>query len=106
MPLTETGRRAYETARSAEDAASAALEEGEKALASVKGLAPDRDAVPPALKPLLDEGDAAHQALTGYRRLSQAGSTDALQLLADVTKLPSGASPDVVRRDTLEQHAL
>jgi PASTA domain len=106
LPLTETGRRAYDTARSADDGATVAFEEGEKTLALVKALAPDRDAVPPALRPFLEEGDAAHQALTGYRRLAQTGSTDALQLLADVTRLPSGAAPDVVRRDTLEQHAL
>jgi hypothetical protein len=62
--------------------------------------------VPETLKPFLEEGEAAHQALGGYRRLSQASSTDALRLLADVTKLPNVPSPDVVRRDTLEQHAL
>jgi hypothetical protein len=105
-PLTEAGRRAYETARKADDGAAAALEEGEKTAALIKALAPERDAVPETLKPFLEEGEAAHQALGGYRRLSQASSTDALRLLADVTKLPNVPSPDVVRRDTLEQHAL
>jgi hypothetical protein len=105
-PLTENGRRAYETARTAEDGAVAALEEGEKTVALIKALAPERDAVPEGLKPFLEEGEAAHQALGGYRRLAQASSTDALRLLADVTKLPIAPSPDVVRRDTLEQHAL
>jgi hypothetical protein len=105
-PLTETGRRAYETARKADDGAAAALEEGEKTVALIKALAPERDAVPEPLKPFLEEGEAAHQALGGYRRLAQASSTDALALLADVTKLPNVPAPDLVRRDTLEQHAL
>ena len=105
-PLTETGRRAYETARNADDGAAAALEEGEKTAALIKALAPEREAASSALKPFLDEGDAAHQALGGYRRLAQASSTDALRLLADVTKLPVVPAPDLVRRDTLEQHAL
>src|SRR6185436_19417720 len=38
--------------------------------------------------------------------LTQASSTDALRLLADVSKLPIVPAPDLVRRDTLEQHAL
>jgi hypothetical protein len=105
-PLTDTGRRAFETARNADDGAAAALEEGEKTVALLKSLVPERDAVPPALKPFLDEGEAAHQALGGYRRLAQTSSTDALRLLADVTKLPIVPAPDLVRRDTLEQHAL
>jgi PASTA domain-containing protein len=105
-PLTETGRRAYETARKADDGAAAAFEEGEKTVALIKALAPERETVSAALKPFLDEGEAAHQALSGYRRLAQASSTDALRLLADVTKLPTVPVPDLVRRDTLEQHAL
>ena len=105
-PLTEIGRRAYETARNADDGAAAALEEGEKTAALIKALAPEREAASPALKPFLDEGEAAHQALGGYRRLAQASSTDALRLLADVSKLPVVPAPDLVRRDTLEQHAL
>ena len=74
--------------------------------ALLKALAPERDAVPPGLKPFLDEGEAAHQALGGYRRLAQASSTDALRLLADVAKIPVMPVTDLVRRDTLEQHAL
>ena len=94
-PLTETGRRAYETARSADDGATAAFEEGEKTLALLKALVPEREVVPPTLKPYLEQGEAAHQALVGYRRLTQASSTDALRLLADVGKLPivPGAGP-------------
>ncbi len=105
-PLTETGRRAYETARNADDGAAAAFEEGEKTVALIKALAPEREVAPAALKPFLDEGEAAHQALGGYRRLAQASSTDTLRLLADVSKLPVVPAPDLVRRDTLEQHAL
>jgi PASTA domain len=105
-PLTETGRRAYETARTADDGAVAAFEEGERTAALIRALAPERETVPRALKPFLDEGEAAHKALTGYRRLAQVSSTDALRLLADVSKLPSVPAPDLVRRDTLEQHAL
>lgn len=105
-PLTETGRRAYETARNADDGAAAALEEGEKTVAQLKALTPDREAVPAPLKPYLEQGDAAQQALVGYRRLTQASSTDALRLLAEVSKLPVVPAPDLVRRDTLEQHAL
>jgi hypothetical protein len=105
-PLTETGRRAFETARNADDGAATALEEGERTAASIKALAPERETVPPTLKPFLDEGEAAHQALVSYRRLSQASSTDALRLLADVSKLPVVPAPDLVRQDTLEQHAL
>src|SRR5262249_75246 len=105
-PLTETGRRAYETARKADDEATAASEEGVKTLALIKALAPEREAMPPALKPFLDAGEAANQALDGYRRLTQASSTNALGLLADVSKIPTVPTPDLVRRDTLEQHAL
>jgi hypothetical protein len=105
-PLTETGRRAYETARTADDSAAAALEEGGRTVALIRALAPERDAVPPVLKRFLEEGEAAHTALGGYRRLAQASSTDALGLLADVAKLPVVPAPDLVRRDTLEQHAL
>jgi hypothetical protein len=105
-PLTEAGRRAYETARIAEDGVNAAFEEGEKTAGRIKALAPERDPVPEALKPFLGEGEAATQALTSYRRLALASVTDALRLLADVSKLPNAPAPDVVRRDTLEQHAL
>ena len=105
-PLTEIGRRAYETSRSADDGAATALEEGEKTAAQLKALAPDREAIPPALKPYLEQGEAVQQALTGYRRLAQASSTDALRLLAEVSKLPVVPAPDLVRQDTMEQHAL
>ncbi len=105
-PLTETGRRAYEAARVADDTATAALEEGEKTAVRIKTLAPEREQVPEVLKPFLDEGEAARQALLSYRRLAQASATDALRLLADVAKLPVVPAPDLVRRDTLEQHAL
>ena len=106
VPLTEAGRRAYETAQKADDEAAAALEEGSKTLALIKTLVSERDEVPLALKPLLDEGDAARQALDGYRKLAQGSSTDALALLGEVSKMPTVPTPDVVRRDTLEQHAL
>lgn len=105
-PLTETGRRAYETARAADDGATAALEEGERIVGRLKALAPEREPAPATLKPFLAEGEAARQALLGYRRLAQASVTDALRLLADVSKLPVVPAPDLVRRDTLEQHAL
>jgi hypothetical protein len=105
-PLTETGRRAYETARKADDEAAAASEEGAKTLTLIKALVPEREAVPPTLKPFLDEGETARQALDGYRRLTQTSSTDALGLLADVSKMPTVPAPDLVRRDSLEQHAL
>jgi hypothetical protein len=105
-PLGETGRQAYDVARSVDDSAAAALEEGEKTAAQLKALVPDRETVPPVLKPYLEQGEAAHQALVGYRRLAQASSTEALRLLADVSKLPVVPAPDLVRRDTLEQHAL
>ena len=105
-PLTETGRRAYEAARTAEDGVNAAFEEGEKTAGRLKALAPERDPVPETLTPFLAEGEAATQALVSYRRLALASATDALRLLADVSKLPNTPAPDVVRRDTLEQHAL
>src|SRR5262249_4681531 len=75
-------------------------------LALLKALAPERDPVPPGLKPFLDEGEAAHQALQGYRRLTQASATEALRLLAEVSKMPAVPAPDPVRRDTMEQHAV
>jgi hypothetical protein len=105
-PLTENGRRAYEAARAADDVATAAFEEGEKTASRVKTLAPDRDPIPETLRPFLEEGEAARQALASYRRQAQASATDALRLLADVAKLPVTPAPDLVRRDTLEQHAL
>ncbi len=105
-PLTETGRRAYEAARAADDAVTAAVDEGEKTAGRIKALAPEREQVPEVLKPFLDEGEAARQALLSYRRLAQASATDSLRLLAEVAKLPVTPAPDLVRRDTLEQHAL
>lgn len=105
-PLTEAGRRAYQAAQKADDEAGAAFEEGEKTLALLKALAPEHDAVPPGLKPFLDEGEASRQALQGYRRLALGSSTDALGLLADVSKMSTVPTVDAVRRDTLEQHAL
>lgn len=105
-PLTQTGRRAYEAAQKADDGAGVALDEGEKSLARVRGLVPAGEAPPEALRPLLDEAAAAHEALVGYRRLAQASAADALRLLADVSRLPVVPALDVVRRDTLEQHAL
>jgi hypothetical protein len=105
-PLTDTGRKAYDTARAAEDRVNAALEEGEKTAERIKALAPERDPVPEALKPLLGESEAASQALASYRRLALTSATDALRLLADVTKLPNVPAGDLVRRATLEQHAL
>ncbi len=104
-PLTETGRRAYEMARGADDAAAAAAEEGEQSLARLKALAPEGEA-PAAVAVLREEADAARAALAGYRRLAQGSATEALGLLAEVAKLPDLPAPDVVRRDTLEQHAL
>lgn len=105
-PLTETGRRAYETAQKADDAAAAALEEGERSLGRVRALAPAGEAPPEPLRALLEEADAAHQALIGLRRLAQASATDALRLVAEVSRLPAVPALDVLRRDTLEQHAL
>ena len=105
-PLTEAGRRYYETAQKGDDEAAATAEEGAKTLALIKALAPEREAVRPILKPFLEEGDAARQALDGYRKLAQGSSTDALAVLADVSKMPTVPTPDLVRRDTLEQHAL
>lgn len=104
--LTENGRRAYEAARLADEAATAALDEGEKTAGRLKALVPAKEPVPETMKALLDEGEAARQALGNYRRLAQASATDALRLLADVAKLPVTPAPDTVRRDTLEQHAL
>jgi hypothetical protein len=105
-PLTETGRKAYDAARAAEDRVNAALEEGEKTAERIKALVPERDPVPEALKPLLSESEEATQALASYRRLALTSATDALRLLADVAKLPNVPAGDLVRRDTLEQHAL
>lgn len=105
-PLTEAGRQAYETAREADEASRLALEEGEKLSTRLKGLPPEREPVPESLKPFLDEGEAARQALATYRRLAQGSATEALRLLADVAKLPVVPAPDLVRRDTLQQHAM
>jgi hypothetical protein len=105
-PLTEAGRRAYEMARAADDGAAAALEEGDASLARAKALVPAESSGASAPPAFVAEAEAAYEALIGYRRLAQASATDALGLLADVAKLPSVPSTDVVQRDTLEQHAL
>lgn len=105
-PLTELGRGAYDSARQADDAAGLALDDGERSASRLRALAPERDPPSEALKALLDEGEGARQALVNYRRLAQASSLDALRLLADVARIPVVPAPDLVRRDTLEQHAL
>jgi hypothetical protein len=104
-PLTETGRRAYEMARGADDAATAAAEEGEQTLARLRALAPEGE-LPAAVAALREEAEAARGALAGYRRVAEGSATEALGLLAEVAKLPDLPAPDVARRDTLEQHAL
>lgn len=104
-PLGAVGTKAYDMARSADDGAVLAVEEGEKALAQLRALVPSRDAAPAPLKALQEEAAAAHEALVGYRKLAQAGAGEALQLLTEVSRLPV-APPDPIRRQTLEQQAL
>jgi len=102
--LGPDGVRALQMARTADDAALGARNEGEALLVEVQRL----DATGPEeerLAALQAEAKSAHQALLGYRRLAQMSATEALQLLADASRRPAGQS-DPVRRDVVEQRAL
>lgn len=103
--LGTAGARAFQMAQSADDAAAAALEEGERALAQLRALG-EGEREPDELAPLRAEAEAAGQALVSYRKLAQAASTEALQLLAEVTRQAPGKTPDPIRRETFEQRAL
>jgi hypothetical protein len=105
-PLGVTGGRAFEEARTADETAAAALEEGERAVTRLRDLVAAGGGPPEALRGHLEEAEAARQALASYRGLAQAGATEAMQLVSEATRAAAAASPDPVRRATLEQHAL
>jgi len=103
--LSIAGAKAFEMARTADDGAAAATDEGESTLTQLKALtASGRDAE--SLKAVLEEATAAHQTLVGYRKQTQASAGEALQFLSETTRLAAATPPDPVRREALEQRAL
>jgi hypothetical protein len=105
--LSQAGTRAYDLARSADDEAELAHQEGEATLAQLKALAEARPAATPeSVKAALTGAEAAHRALAGYRRQTQLSASEALSGLAEVTRLAAAPKPDPIRRDALEQRAL
>jgi PASTA domain len=107
-PFGADGAKAYQMARSAGDDAQAAQQEGTTAYQSLKELAPPaREGEP--LRRLQDDGAAAHEALTGYRKRAMESSGEALSLLAELTRgaaTTSGSATDQARREVYEQKAL
>ena len=104
-PLGSTGTKAFDIARTADEASTAALEEGERTAAQLKDVVdPVKDAG--TLRALEEEAEAAYQALVGYRRQAQVGVTEAFRVLGEASRLGAAAKPDPVRRESLEQHAL
>lgn len=103
--LSSEATRAYDLARSADETAGQAQEEAERSLKEVQKLV-DPERAPAALREAREAAEAAGQAVTGYRRQAQAAATEALQLLAEATRLQASPKPDPLRRGVLEQRAL
>jgi hypothetical protein len=107
-PLGADGTRAFQMARTADDAAVAARDEGDRHLAQVERLAADNPRAE-ALEPIRAEAAAAREALDGYRRQAQVSASEALGLLADLargTGPATGTSRDPMRREVVQQRAL
>jgi hypothetical protein len=96
------GRRAYDMARAAEEAATLAQAEG---AALVKRLQTQGESgrETEAAKALHDEATGAFDALTGYRKLAQESASEAFRLLAELNR---GPAADTIRREVIEQRAL
>jgi hypothetical protein len=103
--LSAEATRAYDMARTADETAVQAHEEADRSLKEVQKLI-DAERAPAALREAREAAEAAGQAVTGYRRQAQAAATEALQLLAEVTRLQASPKPDPLRRAVLEQRAL
>jgi hypothetical protein len=102
--LGPDGARAFQMARSADDAARVAREEGEAILREIQKLeAPDPAAA--TLATVHTDAASAHRALLGHAKLAQASAAEALQLLADSQRVLAGKT-DPIRRDVMEQRAL
>jgi len=101
--LGANGAKAYDMAHAADDAARTALEEGEDVLKQLQELRPgSRDAE--ALRLLQEQGDAAGQALGGFRKQTQASVDETMSLLSELMRMGSSVEPS--RRQTAEQRAL
>ncbi len=101
--LGVNGAKAYDMAHAADDAARVAQEEGLEVLRQLQDLrAGSRDA--DALKLLQEQGDAAAEALGGFRRQTQASTDETMALLAELMRL--GSSVEASRRQQAEQRAL
>jgi PASTA domain len=101
--LGVNGAKAYDMAHAADDAARVAQEEGLDVLRQLQDLkAGSRDA--DALKVLQEQGDAAADALGGFRRQTQASADETMALLAELMRL--GSSVEASRRQQAEQRAL
>ena len=95
------GTKAYDMARSADDASRLAHDEGRETLGQLQGLKPG-PRNPDALRPLLEQAEAAAEALEGFRKLALASADQAIEQLADVAR----TRPEPARREQFEQRAL
>jgi hypothetical protein len=119
--LGPTGIRAFAMARSAEEGAGSAQDEGERALAELRSrLATAEDGEP--ARELREQAERAHQALLGYRRQAQASGAETVRLLAGPAREPprdptrdaaQGGAPgtaaarlETARRELVEERAL
>jgi hypothetical protein len=96
-----SGVKAYEIAREADDAARLAHDEGRETLGQLQALKPPfRN--PDGLKPLLEQAEAATEALAGYRKLAESSADRVIEQLAEMAR----TRPDAARREQVEQRAL
>jgi hypothetical protein len=96
-----SGTKAYDMARSADDASRLAHDEGRETLGQLQALKPGPRSAD-ALKPLVEQAEAAAEALEGFRKLTQSSADQAIEQLADLAR----TRPDPTRREQLEQRAL
>jgi hypothetical protein len=99
--LGPNGVKAYELARSADDSARLAHDEGKEALGQLQALKPS-PRNPDGLKPLLEQADAAAEALDAFRKLTQGSADKVIEQLAEVSR----TRPEPLRREQVEQRAL
>jgi hypothetical protein len=105
--LSQAGTRAYDLARSADDEADLAHQEGEATMGRLRARAEAAPgATPEGVKATLAAAEAGFRALAGYRRQTQVSATETLTVLAEVARLAAAPKPDPIRREVLEQRAL
>jgi PASTA domain-containing protein len=95
------GVKAYDMARAADDAARLAHDEGGETLGQLQALKPS-PRNPEGLKVLVDQAQAAAEALDAFRKLTQDSADRVIEQLAELPR----TRPDPARREQVEQRAL